>query len=196
MTKPRPWWCKRRQAAALAAALLFHCLPAAAAGKAVQAKKGGRPPAQAVGGAEVLEVESTGLHGAASFYGPGFHGRRTATGEVFDQRGFTAASNRFPLGTWVAVRRLDGSSCVVVKINDRMAAGHRKRVIDLSRAAAESLGMIRAGVVLVRVGELRDGPRDPDACRTPAAPVDLPEGPDADWRPWLPPAPPQLDAMH
>ena len=166
-------------------------MPASAAGdNRAKRKKAAKPTA------EVPEVAATGVHGMASFYGPGFHGRRTATGEVFDHRGFTAASNRFPLNTWVAVQRMDDDRCVVVKINDRMHASHRRRVVDLSRAAAEALGMIRAGVVLVRVGKLPDGPRDPAAC---GALIDLPEAPyteDGNWRPSVPLAPPQLDAMH
>jgi rare lipoprotein A len=196
VTKRRPWWSDfRRRAAALAAGLLLFQAPASAAdGERAKRKKATKPPAEVVGGAELLDAGATGLHGVASFYGPGFHGRRTATGEVFDQRGYTAASNRFPLNTWVAVRRMDDGRCVVVKINDRMHASHRRRVVDLSRAAAEALGMIRAGVVLVRVAGL-NGPRDPSACGS-----GLPVGTDdafPEEAPWSRPSvPPQLDAMH
>lgn len=190
MTKRRPWWSDlRRGAAALATGLLL--LPGAASaaeGERALRKKAAKPPA------EVLDAGAAGLHGMASFYGPGFHGRRTATGEVFDQRGYTAASNRFPLNTWVAVRRMDDDRCVVVKINDRMHASHRRRVVDLSRAAAEALGMIRAGVVLVRVAGL-NGPRDPSACAKGFA-VGAGE-PYPEEAPWSrPPVPPQLDTMH
>lgn len=104
--------------------------------------------------AEIKDDETIGLHGAASFYAYGFHGRRTATGEVFKVKDFTAASNHFPLGTMVAVRRLDNNLCAIVKVNDRMHAKHRKRIIDVSRGVAEYLDMIRAGVVLVRVAKL------------------------------------------
>jgi rare lipoprotein A len=190
VTKRRPWWSDfRRGAAALTAGLLLLQMPASAAdGERAKRKKAAKPAA------EVLDAGATGLHGMASFYGPGFHGRRTATGEVFDQRGYTAASNRFPLNTWIAVRRMDDERCVVVKINDRMHASHRRRVVDLSRAAAEALGMIRAGVVLVRVAGL-DGPRDPSAC-TSGFPVGA-GGPYPEDAPWSRPmAPPQLDAMH
>lgn len=114
----------------------------------------------AIGPAEILDTEQTGLHGHASFYGHGFQGRRTATGERFDVRAFTGASNRFPLGTMVAVRRLDNDRCAIVKINDRMHAKHQRRVIDVSRGVADYLGMVSAGVVLVRVAELRAGWRD------------------------------------
>ncbi|HNH24642.1 MAG TPA: septal ring lytic transglycosylase RlpA family protein [Accumulibacter sp.] len=89
------------------------------------------------------------ISGRASFYGERFAGRKTASGERFDHQLISAASNRFPLGTVVAVRRVLSARCVVVRINDRM--GHRTRVIDLSREAAVQLGMIDAGVTDVEV---------------------------------------------
>ncbi len=149
-----------------------------------------------IGAAEIADRETIGLHGAASFYGSGFHGRRTATGEIFDARGFTAASNRFPLGTWLAVRRLDNDRCTIVKVNDRMAAHHRRRIIDVSRAAAEYLGMVSAGVVLVRVAPLREGLRDSDSCLEAFAPPEPPPEPPVtpDWR--LPAMDRSLDAMQ
>ena len=212
MTKHRPSWSDLlRRTAALACGLLLLNLPAPLwaadksaakplATKKLPPKKGAKPPAQRpfseIGTAEIVESELTGLHGSASFYGRGFHGRRTATGETFDARGFTAASNRFPLGSWVAVRRLDNSRCAIVKINDRMHARHRKRIIDVSRGVAEYLDMIRAGVVLVRVAPLKDKQRDDRSCtaafdnqETPPDPA-----PAMDWRDMRPE--PQLDAMH
>ncbi|NJD25146.1 MAG: septal ring lytic transglycosylase RlpA family protein [Betaproteobacteria bacterium] len=149
-------------------------------------------PADAIGGADILDPEVAGLHGQASFYGPGFHGRRTANGEIFDQRGFSAASNRFPLGTWVAVRRLDDERCVILRVNDRMHPAHRRRIIDVSRAAADTLGMVNAGVVLVRVVPL-NGPRDPVACPTAEPPLTEPV-PDLEAEWWRPAPPPSLDA--
>lgn len=167
------------------------------AGAAKRTKKpAALPPAAEIGAADIIEWESTGLHGSASFYGSGFHGRRTATGETFDLRGFTAASNHFPLGSWVAVRRLDNNRCAIVKVNDRMHARHRRRVIDVSRGVAEYLDMIRAGVVLVRVAPLKGNPRGDRSCRAsfeaeaaPDAPVDA-----GSWRQM--PYEAQLDAMH
>lgn len=116
-------------------------------------------------GSDVMAATHTGdgeggLHGAASFYGSGFHGRRAASGERFDAAAMTAASNRFPLGAWVAVRRLDSDRCVVVRVNDRMHARHRTRIIDLSRGAAEKMKMISAGVVLVQAARLPKPPGD------------------------------------
>lgn len=106
-----------------------------------------------IGAADIIAGDEPGIHGRASFYGHGFQGRKTATGDRFDVRAMTGASNHFPLGSWVAVRRLDNNRCVAVRINDRMGKSHR-RVIDLSRGAAQELGMIAAGVVLVRVAPL------------------------------------------
>lgn len=116
-------------------------------------------PSSEVVAAELIDADTFGMHGAASFYGSGFQGRRTATGERFDVQRFTAASNHFPLGSMVAVRRLDNGRCAIVKVNDRMHTKHRRRVIDVSRGAAEYLDMIRAGVVLVRVAALKSGPQ-------------------------------------
>ena len=106
------------------------------------------------GVAEVIDSGSVGLHGKASYYGTGFQGRKTSTGERFDVRQFTAASNHFPLGTMVAVRRVDIDRCAIVKVNDRMHTKHRQRVIDVSRSVAEYLDMLRAGVVLVSVAPI------------------------------------------
>ncbi len=89
------------------------------------------------------------ISGRASFYGERFSGRKTASGETFDHQTISAASNRFPLGTLVAVRRVFSARCVLVRINDRM--GHRSRLIDLSRRAAVELGMIEAGITDVEV---------------------------------------------
>lgn len=112
-------------------------------------------PGEEIGLADVVDHGTPGLRGLASFYGHGFQGRRTSTGERFDVREFTGASNHFPLGSRVAVRRLDDARCAIVRINDRMHGLHRRRVIDVSRNVAEYLGMLRAGVVLVRVAAVR-----------------------------------------
>ncbi|WP_265947960.1 septal ring lytic transglycosylase RlpA family protein [Dechloromonas sp. A34] len=172
MTKRRPSWSKWQwRVAALACGLLLFNVSSEvwATGKKPSAKpavskKIKAPPRHArrvatpevaIGSAEVLDAERVGLHGHASYYGSGFQGRKTSTGERFDIKLFTAASNRFPLGTMVAVRRLDSERCAIVKINDRMAASHRRRIIDVSRGVAEYLDMLRAGVVLVRVAKLK-----------------------------------------
>ena len=91
--------------------------------------------------------------GTASWYGPGFQGRRTANGERFDQNALTAAHRTLPFGTRVRVTNLNNERSVVVRINDR-GPFVRGRVIDVSRAAAVRLDMLRAGVVPVRVEAL------------------------------------------
>ncbi len=82
--------------------------------------------------------------GIASYYGKRFHGRRTANGERFDMHGMTAAHRTLPFGTMVAVTNPRNGKTVTVRINDRgpFAPG---RAIDLSRAAATELGLIRRG---------------------------------------------------
>jgi rare lipoprotein A len=86
--------------------------------------------------------------GLASWYGGKFHGRMTSSGEVFDTNTLTAAHRTLPFGTIVKVTNLDNGRSVQVKINDRgpFVDG---RIIDLSRAAAEALGMIDSGVAHV-----------------------------------------------
>ena len=86
--------------------------------------------------------------GLASWYGEPFHGRRTANGEVYDMNELTAAHKTLPFGTRVRVFNPATGQQVVVRINDRgpFTGG---RIIDLSRAAAERIGLIRAGVAPV-----------------------------------------------
>jgi rare lipoprotein A len=88
--------------------------------------------------------------GMASWYGPGFAGRRTANGEVFDPSQLTAAHRSLPFGTQVRVTNLSNGRSVVVRINDRGPFA-RGRIIDLSRAAAERIGMIGSGTARVRL---------------------------------------------
>ena len=82
--------------------------------------------------------------GGASWYGPGFHGRRTASGERYDMNVFTAAHRTLPFGTWVRVHSLVNGREVDVRITDR-GPFIRSRVIDVSRGAAEALGMLGLG---------------------------------------------------
>lgn len=82
--------------------------------------------------------------GGASWYGPGFHGRRTASGERYDMNAFTAAHRTLPFGTWVRVHSLVNGREVDVRITDR-GPFVRSRVIDVSRAAASALGMLGLG---------------------------------------------------
>ena len=92
--------------------------------------------------------------GLASYYGPGFNGDRTASGEIFDQRELVAAHRTLPLGSVVQVTNLENGRSVVLRVIDRGPYGknHRKGVIiDVSKGAAQRLRFIRAGLMRVRV---------------------------------------------
>ena len=93
--------------------------------------------------------------GIASYYGARHHGKRTASGEPFDQHALTAAHRQLPFGTRVRVTNLGNNQSVVVRINDR-GPHTRGRLIDLSHQAAEQLGMLRSGTARVRVQSLDD----------------------------------------
>jgi rare lipoprotein A len=96
----------------------------------------------------------TTLTGVASWYGPGFHGRRTSNGERYDMDRLTAAHKTLPFGTLVEVRNLDNDRTVVVRINDR-GPHVKRRIIDLSRAAAEAIDMVGPGTARVALKILR-----------------------------------------
>jgi rare lipoprotein A len=106
--------------------------------------------------------------GRASFYGPGFHGRRTASGARFDQRKMTAAHRTLPLGTRVRVTNLDNGHSVVVLINDRGPYGRNRRkgtIIDVSKGAAAKLDFLSDGLTRVRLEVLEEpeeGRAEPD----------------------------------
>ncbi|MCJ7451425.1 MAG: septal ring lytic transglycosylase RlpA family protein [Steroidobacteraceae bacterium] len=85
-----------------------------------------------------------------SWYGPGFHGRQTASGEIFDSGDLTMAHRSLPLGSEVRVTNLDNGRSVVLRVNDRgpYVGG---RIADLSRAAAKRLDFLDDGVVRARI---------------------------------------------
>lgn len=99
------------------------------------------------------EKSTDSLVGMASWYGPRFHGKRTATGDKYDQNALTCASNRFPLGTWLKVTYLKSGKSVIVRVNDRMHP-RMKRVVDLSKAAASEIGIMKVGVGKVLIEDL------------------------------------------
>ncbi|ASC71537.1 putative endolytic peptidoglycan transglycosylase RlpA [Halomicronema hongdechloris C2206] len=109
----------------------------------------GRP--QAMANQVAIASVSSGM---ASWYGPGFHGRRSASGEVFNQHALTAAHRTLPFGTRVRVTNLRNNQQVVVRINDRGPYSHG-RVIDLSAGAARAIGLARMGVGPVRLEVLQ-----------------------------------------
>jgi rare lipoprotein A (peptidoglycan hydrolase) len=94
--------------------------------------------------------------GLASWYGAKHHGKRTASGEIFDQNKFTAAHRTLPWGSIVRLTNLDNGKSVEVRINDR-GPFTKARIIDLSRAAARALGMVQSGVSPVRMELLSPG---------------------------------------
>ncbi|MEM6959067.1 MAG: septal ring lytic transglycosylase RlpA family protein [Myxococcota bacterium] len=109
----------------------------------------------ACAGAQPSGQRGETFEGRVSYYSDRLAGRSTASGEPYRPELFTAASPSLPFGTRLRVTRLSPSgeamASVEVRVNDRGPNGGRGRILDLSRAAAEALDMIRAGVVTVRV---------------------------------------------
>jgi rare lipoprotein A len=157
----------RRLGASVSLLLLASALPASAAGakhkaadprprqRAKNAQHGARvdphrDPHVAHAASAKGHVSRFRQLGLASWYGRGFHGHRTASGEHYDMYAMTAAHRTLPLGSYVRVTSLASARSVVVRINDRGPYA-RGRVIDLSYGAAVALGMHRAGVTKVAV---------------------------------------------
>ncbi len=90
------------------------------------------------------------FEGMASWYGPKFHGKKTASGEIFDMYELTAAHKSLPMGTQCIVTNLENNKSVTVRINDRGPFA-KERVIDLSYASAKVIGMIHTGTTRVKV---------------------------------------------
>jgi len=90
------------------------------------------------------------LRGRVSYYSDSLAGNHTANGDIYDPAAFTAASRNLPFGTVVRVVRDDSGRSVLVRINDRGPFRDHQRIMDLSRAAAEALDMVRAGVINAR----------------------------------------------
>ena len=101
----------------------------------------------------------TVLTGSASYYADSLAGRSTASGSPYEPSAFTAAHRSLPFGTVLRVTRLEGGQTVYVRVTDRGPYGPRGRILDLSRAAAERLGILRAGVAKIKVEVLEYGPR-------------------------------------
>jgi rare lipoprotein A (peptidoglycan hydrolase) len=104
-------------------------------------------------GARALSVQ----RGSASYYSDKFAGRSTASGAPYEPRGYTAAHRNLPFGSVLRITRQDGGQTVYVRVTDRGPYA-RGRVVDLSRAAAEQLGMLRAGVVTIKLEVVEYGP--------------------------------------
>lgn len=97
------------------------------------------------------------VKGRASWYGPGFHGKRTANGEIFNQRALTAASNVHKLGSYLRVTNNDTGRSVIVKVNDTGGFGKYGRVIDLSKGAFNQIASIKDGIINVEIETLSVG---------------------------------------
>lgn len=95
------------------------------------------------------------VNGIASWYGGKFHGRRTSSGEIFNENDYTAAHRTLPFGTLVNVTFMDTGKSIQVRINDR-GPHIQGRIIDLSRAAAEAIGLRPHGIGEVRIEVLSD----------------------------------------
>jgi len=88
--------------------------------------------------------------GVASWYGPGFHGNKTANGEKYDMYGYTAAHRWLQFGSIVKVTNLSNNLSVKVRINDR-GPYHKNRIIDLSKSAAKEIDLLESGIAKVKI---------------------------------------------
>ena len=101
--------------------------------------------------------------GLASWYGNHFNGRQTASGTIFSEKEMTAAHRKLPLGTKVMVENLETGAQIEVKVTDRGPyTDQKRRIIDLSRAAADSIGLIHPGLGHVRVVVTEPAPEKPE----------------------------------
>lgn len=123
------------------AVLLSGC----AAGNAKIASRKGyvRFPEKQYASGEKAEI-GLKIKGEASYYGPGFHSKQTASGEIFDQDDYTCAHKSLPFGTKLKVVRVDNGSSVVVRVNDR-GPYVDGRILDLSVAAGKQIGLDKVG---------------------------------------------------
>ena len=105
-----------------------------------------------------FDKKKTIYNGVSSYYGPKFHGKLTANGEVFDQYGVTAAHKTLPLGTVARVTNLDNDKSIILRINDR-GPYVGDRVLDCSYGAAKKLDFMKKGTanVEIKIIELGDG---------------------------------------
>jgi rare lipoprotein A len=167
---------------------VLACALLGTAGLLSGACTGHRKPATPAGAGEVIQ------RGEASWYGAKFNGRRTANGERFNMRLLTAAHPTLPFGTLVRVTNVENGRQVVVRINDR-GPFKRRRVIDVSYAAARELELLGTGTARVELALMGEEPRpEPVQPLIPAGVVvaDLPAGPPAG----LPGSPPDGPAAE
>lgn len=125
-------------------------------GNHVRAKRGRSYVVKGVRYTPFASISEFTEEGVASWYGPGFHGRKTANGERFNQYELTAAHKELPLNSVVRVTHATTGKSVVVRINDR-GPFHGNRVIDMSYAAAKAIGMVDQGKANVKIELLPKG---------------------------------------
>jgi len=113
------------------------------------------PEARLEGKTEKMETKEV-QYGMASWYGEEFHGRSTSSGEVYDMYQLTCAHNTLPLGTIVMVTNLENGRSLELKVNDR-GPFVKERILDVSYAASQMLGMWEKGTALVKVEVLVPG---------------------------------------
>ena len=99
------------------------------------------------------KIEQFSQTGKASWYGPGFHGKKTSSGERFDMNTLSAAHRTLPIPSYARVTNLSNGKSVIVRINDR-GPFHGNRVMDVSKAAAKELGFIHTGTANVKVEQI------------------------------------------
>ena len=102
------------------------------------------------------KIRNDVITGISSWYGPNFHGKLTANGEIFDQYGVTAAHKTLPLGTVVRVTNLDNDKSIILRINDR-GPYVGDRVLDCSYGAAKRLDFVQQGTTSVRIKVIKWG---------------------------------------
>lgn len=136
----------------VAALLLAGCAPISLSGGQSRGGGGSGKPYTVRGKTYRPYTTANGFTevGVASWYGPGFHGKKTANGERYNQNAMTAAHKLLPFNTDIRVTNLDNGRSTTVRINDR-GPFVANRVIDLSRRAAEQIGMIGSGTARVRL---------------------------------------------
>ena len=129
----------------LVSLLLCLVFAGCAAGNAKIASRKGyvRFPEKHYASGEKAEI-GLKITGEASYYGPGFHGKQTASGEIFDQEDYTCAHKSLPFGTKLKVVRKDNGKSVVVRVNDR-GPYVDGRILDLSVAAGKKIGLNKVG---------------------------------------------------
>ncbi|MFH0820227.1 MAG: septal ring lytic transglycosylase RlpA family protein [Candidatus Peregrinibacteria bacterium] len=112
-------------------------------------------------------------YGKASYYAGRFHGKTTASGDVFDASNLTAAHRTYPFGTWLKVTNTENGKSVTVRVNDRGPYGNSERIVDLSKAAFESIASLSRGVIFVTI-EVTEAPSETPAPSNPT-PTPAPE---------------------